>query len=37
VQNVYPIQRGYENFVRKMTSLGADISVEGPEAVRPAW
>ncbi|MDO5016098.1 MAG: UDP-N-acetylglucosamine 1-carboxyvinyltransferase [Eubacteriales bacterium] len=37
VQNVYPIQRGYENFVRKMRSLGADISVEGPEAVRPAW
>lgn len=37
VLNVYPIQRGYENFIEKMTSLGADIRETGPDAVRPVW
>lgn len=37
VENIYPIQRGYENFTGKLRSLGADIREEGPDAVRPAW
>lgn len=37
VLNVYPIERGYENFIAKLQALGADIHAEGPTAVRPAW
>lgn len=37
VLNVYPIERGYENFIAKLRGIGADIREEGPDAVRPAW
>lgn len=37
VENIYPIQRGYENFIEKMQSIGADIEESGIAGIRPAW
>lgn len=37
VDKSYLIERGYENFIAKMRSIGADIREQGPVAVRPAW
>lgn len=37
VQNIYPIQRGYENFLDKLHAIGADIEEVGAAGVRPVW
>lgn len=37
VENVYPIQRGYEHFIEKMQGIGADIREIGSAGVRPVW